>query len=221
MNQIVRFLDDILKWGLEKVGLYYSKYRGFVFDREDPKGYGRLKVAVPEIMGDMVLNYWAWPANNYSGIGYGSQVLPRTNDMVWVEFEKGNPRKPIWSFGYFSKDEKPEELKDYDNYWFKTPKGHLIELDDTDEIIRITAANGKVIEISEVISLGTKGGSDEPGVLGNTLQSQLEELIEILKAMKINTNMGPQGILPNFVTNLNDLKGKLEQIKSETITLDK
>jgi hypothetical protein len=148
MNPVVNILSDIVTYGLEKVGLYYSKYRGFVYDRNDPEGYGRLLVSVPEVYGDMVPKVWAWPASNYSGTGYGAQALPKRNDLIWVEFEKGNLRKPLWSYGYFGKGQKPDELKDVDNYWFKTPAGHLVELNDTDSLIRITHADGKTIELS-------------------------------------------------------------------------
>ena len=36
MNLIVNILMDIINIGLEKVGLYYSSYRGIVADNEDP-----------------------------------------------------------------------------------------------------------------------------------------------------------------------------------------
>lgn len=221
MNQIVVFIRDLIFQGLEKHGLFYSQYRGFVYDNNDPNGYGRLKVSCPEVFGDNILDYWAWPDSNFSGIGYGVQCIPQVNDLIWVKFEKGNPRKPLWLYGHFGKDEKPEELRDIKNYWFKTPKGNLIELDDTNSLIRITNLKGIVLEINENgISLGTKTKSAEPAVLGNTLKSKLESLIDTLREGKINTALGPQTFMPDTLGALLELKESLDEIESEKITLD-
>src|SRR5690348_4529424 len=118
VENIIRFLHDLSLYGLEKMGLYYSQYRGFVADNQDPEGYGRLKVSVPEVYGDKVFNGWAWPVSCFAGKGYGLQVIPRKNDLVWVRFEKGNPRRPLWSYGYFGRGDKPNELKDINTFWF-------------------------------------------------------------------------------------------------------
>lgn len=218
---IAHIFKDLVMLGLEKFGLFYSKYRGFVYDNNDPKGFGRIKLSVPEIFGDAVLDYWAWPANNFAGNGYGSQCLPQTNDIIWVEFEKGNPRKPIWSHGYFGTDEKPEELKNVKNYWFKTPGGNLIELDDDTEVIRITHKSGRVIEMNgDNISLGSKDHSAEPAALADTLKGKLETLIDILKSAKVNTAIGPQGFLPIFIEQLDSLKDSLDEFISQNTTLD-
>jgi len=149
IKEIANLFHDMTLYGLEKMGLYYSKYRGFVYDREDPKNLNRIKVYVPEIYGDQALEKWAWPASNYSGRGYGAQAIPRTNDLVWVEFEKGNPNKPLWSYGYFGDNEKPDELKGYNNYWFRTPNGLTVSMDDDNLITKITTPNGYSLEINE------------------------------------------------------------------------
>lgn len=39
---------------------YYGFYRGIVVDNNDPKGLGRVKMLVPQILGDGVTD-WAWP----------------------------------------------------------------------------------------------------------------------------------------------------------------
>ena len=205
MREIVRFIKDLSLYGLEKVaGLYYSKYRGFVADNADPKGYGRIKLSVPDVYGDAVFNYWAYPANCYSGKNYGVQVIPQIDDLVWVEFERGNPKKPIWSYGHFGKEEKdelPDELKDIKSFWFKTPGGHLIQFNDTTGLITIM-----------------KEGTDiEPqfAVLGETHNEQWEELLDILIAAKTNTQLGPQNFMPTTLQKLQELKGKKEELKSQ------
>ncbi len=168
MNQIVAFVRDLIFYGLEKCGLFYSQYRGFVYDNKDPNGYGRLQVSCPEIFGDNILDYWAWPASNFSGMGFGAQCIPQKNDFIWVKFEKGNPRKPLWLYGHFGKDEKPEALKDIKNFWFKTPGGHIIEFDDTAKAITITSSLGRVISMDDSgISIDA---GDDPIFIGGTNQ---------------------------------------------------
>lgn len=198
MQLFLDWLGGITTYGLEKMGLYYSQYRGFVVDNNDPKNYGRLKVNVPDIHGDSTPNLWAWPASTYSGVGYGAQVIPQENDMVWVKFEHGNTRRPLWSHGHHGLGSIPDELKGNHKFWFRTPKGLTILIDD----------NTKEVIIFE------KGKEIQPMVLGNTLESKLSELIDIIKTMKINTQLGPQSILPFYTKQLDTLKDKLEEFKS-------
>jgi hypothetical protein len=215
IKNIAKVFRDLSLYGLEKLGLYYSKYRAFVYDRDDPKGYGRLRVQVPEVFGDMVLDYWAWPASNYSGIGYGAQVIPQNNDMVWVEFEKGNPRKPLWNYGYHSKGEKPDDLKDPNKYWFRTPKGLHIEFDDNLLKTKITTPNGYIFEMDEdsetikvsggVISLNGDGEgglvlSQEVSDKFNDLESEINELKTIFTSWVVAPTDGGLA-LKTLVTN--------------------
>lgn len=184
MDPIVKFLNNLSTLGFEFVGKYYSSYRGFVVDNKDPEFHGRVKLMVPQVTGSDVINYWAWPKHCFSGQDYGSQVIPRINDMVWVEFEMGSPRKPIWHFGHFAKspdntqNEKPKSLQDIDNYWFKTPGGHLIECDDTNKWIKITSSKGGVITLDDNLQLL---GNTSPAVLGDKNNALLTDIRDTLK----------------------------------------
>jgi len=199
MDAITRILKDLFTYGMEKFGFFYSQYRGFVADNQDPKNYNRLRVTVPELHGDNNLDVWAWPASNYSGQGYGVQCIPQKGDMVWVKFEKGSPRKPIWQYGHFGKDDnKPSDLKDTKKYWFRTPQGMTILFNDNDKTCTIYEKDKDI----------------EPMVLGTTLEGKLDDLIEILMNAKVNTMYGPQPFLPNTLIDLNELKFGLSDIKS-------
>lgn len=219
-------IREVIKHGLEYFGRYYSKYRAFVYSTEDPTHMSRLKLVIPHITEDKPLDYWAWPTGVFAGEGYGIQVLPKKGDLVWVEFEFGNPRRPLWSHGYFGKTrageyEKPEQLKDVNNYWFKTPAGHLIELDDTNSIIRITNTGGKVVEITgDKIHLGKSGGADQAAALGDTLKTKLDSLFDILISSTTMTALGPQPFMPTDIVALQQLKAELSDILSTTITID-
>lgn len=218
-----KFVNSLATHGLERLGLYYSVYRGYVVEREDPDGYSRLKLAIPEVTGEYVHDYWAWPRNVYSGLGYGMQIIPNKGDMVFVEFERGNVRRPVWSFGHFGKKnktrEKPKELTDPDNFWFRTPTGHLIEFDDKNELIRLTTNLGLVYEMNEQgISLGSKTKSAEPAVKGDTLADLLVDAFEALINAKTATSIGPMPLLnvPTYIK----LKSIVNTIKSDVVTLD-
>lgn len=199
MKILVEIFKDISLYGLEKIGLYYAQYRGWAADVEDPKGLGRIKINVPEIYGDGIPNYWAWPKSQYSGPGYGCQIIPRKNDIVWVSFERGNPRRPLWSFGHFTKDQVPEELKGTGKFWFRTPAGLTILIDDNDK----------------TISIFEKDKELEPMVLGTKNADLLKELIDLLKSAKINTQLGPQPFMPPFQTQFDDIKAKVDLTLSQ------
>jgi len=76
-------------------GQFFGKYRGVVVDNTDATNRGRLQVKVPAVMGEETL--WAEPCAPYAGDGVGFFALPPANAGVWVEFEAGDPRYPIWS----------------------------------------------------------------------------------------------------------------------------
>lgn len=209
MSAAGTILGKLISHGFEVFGRYYSSYRGFVVDNQDPEGYGRLKLKVPEVYGQNTMDYWAWQKGTYSGKDYGVQIIPQVKDMVWVEFEKGNPRNPVWTYGHFSKTntekEKPDNLKSPDIYWLKTPKGHIIKIDDGNNEINIyhkdknevlikqdelylNHSSGDYVILNKTgislktnsISLGTLDTSKEKAVLGDTLKGSLDDLTQEL-----------------------------------------
>ena len=246
MNPILKLINDLIEKGFEYFGRYYSSYRGFVVDNADPENYGRLRIQIPQVTGTGVMSYWAWPKGQFSGKGYGFQCTPQKGDMVYVEFEQGDPRKPIWTYGHFARDssnlkEKPEELNDIGNFWFKTPGGHLIEFDDTNKFIRVTNTKGHSITLNEIgvsiisdkISFGKLDGSAEPSVLGNTLKTNLENLVDLItnlsdsvQLLTVPTPMGPSGVPFNAADfqvisqSLSNLKTNLSDILSQVATTD-
>jgi cytoskeletal protein CcmA (bactofilin family) len=83
----------------------YGKFRGKVLSTEDPLMGGRLLCEVAALPGSL-LN-WAMPSIPYAGIEQGFFALPPEGADVWVEFEQGNPDKPIWSGCYWEIGEEP------------------------------------------------------------------------------------------------------------------
>ena len=130
MSELVRFFMSLATHGFEMLGKYYSCYRGYVVDTNDPENLDRLKINIPEITGVNSTPRWALPFNLYAGKGYGYHCIPQVGDMVWVQFEKGNPNYPIWSYSYYGRNEKPEEFKSNTVAGFKSTLGHLIMVDN-------------------------------------------------------------------------------------------
>ncbi len=134
-NPFLRFIQDLSYWGMERFGKYYSSYRAFVYEREDPEGMGRLQLIIPHLHGPTPYKYWAFPVGIPSGFNYGWHWIPQKGEMVMVEFEAGNPNKPMWKYGHHAKTpdnltEIPPDMSDPDLYWFRTPKGLGISFND-------------------------------------------------------------------------------------------
>jgi hypothetical protein len=130
-------------------------------------------------------------------------VLPQKNDLIWVSFERGNPKKPIWAFGHFGTGEKPTDLQNEKKFWFRTPQGLTILIDDN----------------NKTISLYDKEKELEPALLGNKTFDKVDKLLDALLAAKVNTMLGPQPFLPNTLQELQEIKSSLSEIKSETNNL--
>ncbi len=81
---------------------FYGKYRGTVSDNVDLLMLGRVRAKIPDILGDKESG-WALPCSPYVGKGVGLFLVPPKGASVWIEFEYGNPDRPIWSGGFWDK----------------------------------------------------------------------------------------------------------------------
>lgn len=78
---------------------FYGKYRGTVVFNVDPELRGRICAIVPAVLG-MVPSTWCEacsPLGGPTGLPMGVYMVPPLGAGVWVEFEQGDPNKPIWS----------------------------------------------------------------------------------------------------------------------------
>jgi hypothetical protein len=74
---------------------FLGKYRAVVTNNVDPLFIGRIQVIVPDVA-SLVPSTWAMPCVPSAGINMGMFALPVIGSGVWVEFERGDPSRPIW-----------------------------------------------------------------------------------------------------------------------------
>ena len=153
--------ETIVKWGLEKFGRFYSVYEGYVVETKDPEGRGRLKIVVPRVHYANRTPIWARQKGIPSGNGFSLHILPKAGEMIWVEFEGGNPRLPVWSFGHHNENQKyPEEfLNKEDVYGLKTETA-IITINDEDKSLELKAGEFvmKITEEGKKAVLENKAG---------------------------------------------------------------
>lgn len=71
----------------------FGKFRGSVHDNVDPMQMGRVQVNVPDVS---PTPSWAMPCVPFAGPECGQFALPPIGAQIWVEYERGDPDKPIW-----------------------------------------------------------------------------------------------------------------------------
>lgn len=112
MELLVNLIDEIRNFGFEKVfKRYYGIYRGEVTNNQDEQKRGRVDVKVTGLFGDKVLPTRALPKDmRSSASGKGEFYPPDEGDFVWIEFEGGDQRFPVYSGGWHAKEELPEDF---------------------------------------------------------------------------------------------------------------
>lgn len=206
----MELVELIQERGLEAVGRFYSKYRAIVVDNKDPDNTQNLMVVIPGIHDG--IRTWAKPLSLQGGIQYGLKHLtPLIGEVVWVEFENGNPLKPLWSFHGWAIDEVPEELKDNDSLGIVTPQGNKIILQDNDGNLSITVNQEIYLGVKDScsivfdtdkvkiskgsdtnITLTDKGVTVKKGNFG--LKKTLRDLLKAIQKLTVTTNVGPSGV---------------------------
>lgn len=79
-------------------GEFCGKFRGVVLDNADPQRIGRIRAVVPDVTGT-VAGGWALPC---VPCGSSPADVPVIGARVWIEFEQGDPDRPIWTGCWWS-----------------------------------------------------------------------------------------------------------------------
>tara|TARA_R110000737_G_scaffold331169_2_gene347278 strand:+ start:687 stop:1403 length:717 start_codon:yes stop_codon:yes gene_type:complete len=224
---------------------------GEVINTSDPLQLGRVKVRVfgkYDNLDEEVIP-WAIP---YNQLASGVVIIPKIGEFSNVFFENGDENIPFYTgIAKTNNDLLGEFGDDYPNVWsivydktlgqdrtleifYTETQGLIIRKNNSfiqiknedDSILLTNGKTNKSIHISEDgISLGSEGTSAEPAVLGDTLETLLNDFItELGKIGAIPTPAGPSGTLsssPLWAPLVAKFKKDWETMKSELISLDK
>jgi hypothetical protein len=83
---------------------FYGVYRATVLDNIDPLRQGRIIVAVPDV-GSVTPSTFVNPCVPLAGPQQGTFMVPQIGATVWVQFEAGDPDKPVWVGGFWPSSE--------------------------------------------------------------------------------------------------------------------
>jgi len=126
---------------------YYGKYRGLVVDVDDPEKLGRITAQVPEILHEET-SPWALPAVPFAGPKHGLVLIPEVGDGVWIEFEAGDPARPIWTGGWWASGELPDPGGTQTRV-LVTSTGHQFVLDDKAKEIHLLHSAGAELKMTD------------------------------------------------------------------------
>ncbi len=125
---------------------YFGKYRGLVQDVNDPENMGRIVAQVPEVYGDED-SPWALPVVPFAGKQHGLVLLPEVDDGVWIEFEAGDPSRPIWTGCWWASGEMPAPGGTATRV-LVTSGGHKVILDDDGKKLQLLHSGGSEITMT-------------------------------------------------------------------------
>jgi hypothetical protein len=77
---------------------YYGIYRATVINNIDPMLQGRIMVIVPDV-GSVTPSTFVNPCVPMAGKQQGTFMVPQIGASVWVQFEAGDPDRPVWMGG--------------------------------------------------------------------------------------------------------------------------
>jgi uncharacterized protein involved in type VI secretion and phage assembly len=79
---------------------FFGIYRGTVVNNVDPLQIGRIMAIVPDA-GGITPSTWAMPCVPLAGKQMGTFMVPQIGAGVWIQFEAGDPDRPVWSGGWW------------------------------------------------------------------------------------------------------------------------
>ncbi len=157
---------------------YLGKFRGSVVNNIDPSRMGRLQVSCPQVLG-LNLFSWAMPCVPFAGMLEGFYMLPTIGSNVWVEFEAGDPDRPIWSGCFWDPGQIPGNALMPTVRTIKT-SGAELTLDDTSGAGGVTIQAGPPV-IGLPCTIKLSASSIEISIGGASVK---------LDAARVNINNG-------------------------------
>ncbi len=143
---------------------FYGKYRAIVTEVHDTEFRGRIKVKCPKVYGEYE-SPWCLPCVPFAFDKGGVFMLPHLNEVVWIEFEEGNPEYPIWIGSWWGTEKAPLDKSKYPSEAnihkiIRTRSGHILEFVDWEGneqiILRHSSGSQIVFEPSGEIKIEGK-----------------------------------------------------------------
>jgi Type VI secretion system/phage-baseplate injector OB domain len=203
---------EALERGIDR---FYGKYRGVVADVNDPLQVGRLQARVPEVLGE-AQSGWALPCAPYGGASCGLFTIPPVGAGVWIEFEAGDPSRPVWTGTWWGTGDVPSDEQgataQTTTKILRSEFGLIVSLDDSKKSITLSDSSGTnlisikvtegTIDVKSSTSVTIEAptiyhgqGGTHPAVYGDDLLQYLSQLV-----MTFNAHMHPgelaAGVLP-------------------------
>ena len=201
--------------GLEYLGRYYSTYRAIVINNNDELNMNRVHVYIPSVQNGIKI--WALPkSTTIGGCFHGLKLTtPLVGEVVYIEFEGGDPLRPLWSYHGWATGETPDDLKDNNSIGLVTPEGNKIFIKDIDGELYIQTNSKVNISILEGPSLKKK----KKGFTFNfgddfSLKKTLTQILDAILQLTVTTGVGPSGTPINAQT-FTDIKNSLDNYLEE------
>ena len=115
---------------------YFGIYSATVLNNIDPLQLGRITVSVTDVSG-VTPSTFAKPCVPLAGKQMGTYMVPQIGAGVWIQFEAGDPDRPVWSGGWWGSLAEvplaalaPPPLPLGQNIVFQTGLEHLLMISD-------------------------------------------------------------------------------------------
>lgn len=201
--------------GLEYLGRYYSTYRAIVINNNDELNMNRVHVYIPSVQNGIKI--WALPKSiTIGGCFHGLKLTtPLVGEVVYIEFEGGDPLRPLWSYHGWATGETPDDLKDNNSIGLVTPEGNKIYIKDVDGELYIQTNSKVNISILEGPSLKmTQKGFTFNFGDDFSLKKTLTQILDAILQLTVTTGVGPSGTPINAQT-FTDIKNSLDNYLEE------
>ena len=201
--------------GLEYLGRYYSTYRAIVINNNDELNMNRVHVYIPSVQNGIKI--WALPkSTTIGGCFHGLKLTtPLVGEVVYIEFEGGDPLRPLWSYHGWATGETPDDLKDNNSIGLVTPEGNKIFIKDIDGELYIQTNSKVNISILEGPSLKmTQKGFTFNFGDDFSLKKTLTQILDAILQLTVTTGVGPSGTPTNAQT-FTDIKNSLDNYLEE------
>ena len=201
--------------GLEYLGRYYSTYRAIVINNNDELNMNRVHVYIPSVQNG--IKVWALPkSTTIGGCFHGLKLTtPLVGEVVYIEFEGGDPLRPLWSYHGWAPGETPDDLKDPTSIGLVTPEGNKIYIKDVDGELYIQTNSKVNISILEGPSLKmTQKGFTFNFGDDFSLKKTLTQILDAILQLTVTTGVGTSGKPINAQT-FTDIKNSLDNYLEE------